>query len=136
MDLSQLLSSISPQDMEKLKAAAAGIISSGAQSGENAAVQSSAPQNTGTPAPASVEPSQTSAVAPASAPMPDAGLLSSVAGVAKLMNTDDDRIRFIEALKPLLSENKRRKADEAEKMLRLLTVLPALKDSGLLNGLI
>ena len=62
--------------------------------------------------------------------------LPALSALGKLMNSDDDRIRLIEALKPLLSEGRQKKADEAEKMLRLMSALPALKDSGLLNGLI
>lgn len=129
MDISELLSSVSPEDMEKLKAVAASLMQSNnspASKTENPPTASAAGQNSVVSA---------SDAQPASAPI-DAGLISGIAAVGKLMNTDDDRIRFIEALKPLLSENKRQKADEAEKLLRLMTILPALKDSGLLNGLI
>lgn len=123
MDISELLSSVSPEDMEKLKTVAASLMQNG-NSRENqtadAASTASAPVTETKP----------------SLPAADAGLISGIAAVGKLMHTDDDRIRFIEALKPLLSENKRQKADEAEKLLRLMTVLPALKDSGLLNGII
>lgn len=131
MDISELLSSVSPEDMEKLKKVAASLMQNGntpAKQTENlpAAAAAAAEQSSGA--------SDSNSQPPAA--LADAGLISGIAAVGKLMNTDDDRIRFIEALKPLLSEHKRQKADEAEKLLRLMTVLPALKDSGLLNGLI
>ena len=59
-----------------------------------------------------------------------------LAALGNAVNSDDDKIRFIEALKPLLSSERQKKADEAEKMLRLMSALPALKESGLLNGFI
>lgn len=44
---------------------------------------------------------------------------------------DDERTRFIAALRPLLSEKRRHRADEALKMMQLFEILPLLKDSGL-----
>lgn len=49
----------------------------------------------------------------------------------KSRGNDDERISFISSLKPLLSENRQRKADEAMKMLSLFDILPAILDSGL-----
>ena len=43
------------------------------------------------------------------------------------MNREDDRTKFIAALKPLLSEDRRKKADEAMRFLRLMDTLPLLK---------
>lgn len=44
---------------------------------------------------------------------------------------DDDKSRFIEALRPLLSEKRRHRADEALKMMRLFELIPILKESGI-----
>ena len=47
--------------------------------------------------------------------------------VAKALNQEDDRTKFIAALKPLLSEERRQRADEAMRFLRLMDTLPLLK---------
>ena len=43
------------------------------------------------------------------------------------MNKEDSRTRLISDLKPLLSEERRKKADEAIKFLQLMEFLPLLK---------
>lgn len=60
----------------------------------------------------------------------------TMAAIASIMSKlgqsrDDERTRFISALKPLLSEKRRRRADEAIKMMQLFEILPLLKDSGI-----
>ncbi|MBR7071068.1 MAG: hypothetical protein IKI29_02770 [Clostridia bacterium] len=45
----------------------------------------------------------------------------------------DDRTRLLLALKPHLSEPRREKIDTAVKLLRLVELLPLLRESGLLN---
>ena len=52
------------------------------------------------------------------------GLLVSVMGQ---LNKEDTRTRLITDLKPLLSEERRKKADEAIKFLQLMDLLPLLK---------
>lgn len=62
------------------------------------------------------------------------------AALAELMSKlreaggDDDNINFLNALRPLLSEEKRPRIDRAIKLLKLINLLPVLKDSGLLGG--
>ena len=46
---------------------------------------------------------------------------------------DDDRTRLLMALKPHLSEPKREKVDTAVKILKMLELLPLIKESGLLK---
>lgn len=46
---------------------------------------------------------------------------------------DDDRTRLLMALKPHLSEPKREKVDTAVKILKMIELLPLIKESGLLN---
>ncbi len=47
----------------------------------------------------------------------------------KLKNQpDDNRIRFLYALKPMLTPKRRHKIDEAVQMLRIMTILPLLKE--------
>lgn len=61
----------------------------------------------------------------------------TLSGITKLMpvlssiKQEDETTRLLLALKPFLSEEKRRKLDEAKKMLQFLKVLPLLKNGGL-----
>lgn len=60
-------------------------------------------------------------------------------GLGKLMEgmyQEDDSIRLLLALAPLLSEKRQKKAKQAVTLLRLMKVLPSLKDSGMLGGLL
>lgn len=52
-------------------------------------------------------------------------LLSSI-------NKDDDSTRLLHALKPFLASERRKKLDEAIKMMQLLKLLPLIKGSGIL----
>ncbi len=57
--------------------------------------------------------------------------------VSKLNRKNDDaRTNLLLALKPHLSEKKREKVDTAIKILRLLELLPLLKESGVLGKLL
>ena len=58
----------------------------------------------------------------------NAQLLSKLGSVMGAMNKTDSRTRLIEALKPLLSEKRRAKADEAIRMMKLFELLPMLTD--------
>lgn len=61
--------------------------------------------------------------------------LASVAKLAPLLtslNSDDDTTRLLEALRPFLGSAKRKKLDEAKKMLKLLRILPLIKSKGIL----
>lgn len=62
------------------------------------------------------------------------GALMSLANAFKSYAAEDDNIRLIMALKPLLSEEKRAKADKVIKILKLINLLPLIKDSGILGG--
>lgn len=48
-------------------------------------------------------------------------------------SADDDRTRLLIALKPHLSEPKREKVDTAVKILKMIELLPLLRESGFLN---
>ena len=108
--ISELLNSVSPEELERLKSVAQNLISSGAVGGgkgqnENSSKPSAASEKTG-------------------------GGMSSLFGedlTKTLAGKEDDRTRFIHALMPLLSEERRQKAEEAMRFLRLMDVLPLLK---------
>lgn len=114
-NISELLSSISPEELERLKGVAQNLISnSGGNSGGDSA------QNV-----------------PAAPAKPDAAsnlsslfgsdMTKALAAVAGQMQHEDDRTKFIHALRPLLSEDRRQKADDALRFLRLMDTLPLLK---------
>lgn len=66
-------------------------------------------------------------------------LLQSVMKIAPLLssiNKEDETTRFIYALKPMLSKSRQKRLDEALKMLQLMKILPLLKGSGFLNGIL
>lgn len=65
--------------------------------------------------------------------MPDLGvmdpkLIGKITNIMSLLNKRDIRCELIAALKPFLSENKQKRADEAMKILRLMELIPMLKD--------
>ncbi len=105
--INDLLNSISPEDMEKLKSVADSLLNNtdnNSGAGNNAA---SAPK-------------------PADASNAN-GATDLFMKVASAMNRDNDKTAFLKALRPLLSEERRHKADEAMKFLRLMDALPLLK---------
>ncbi len=82
--------------------------------------------------------------APAPPSSPDISSLSDMLGsgelqsiisvISKMKSTgDDSRVQLISALRPHLSEERRKRADTAIKILKLLDLLPLIKESGLFN---
>lgn len=100
-DLQELLSSISDEDMAKLKNVAESLMSN------------ATPKE---------QPKKTVSTLPFDEKM--IGKLMSVMGQ---MNKEDSRTRLILDLKPLLNEERRKKADDAIKFLQLMDTLPLLK---------
>ncbi len=68
----------------------------------------------------------------------DSGELLQIMGlVSKLQSqSDDPKSTLLLALKPHLSEAKREKVDTAVKILRLLDLLPLIKETGILGKLL
>ena len=59
---------------------------------------------------------------------------SIISIVSKLKSSGNDpRTQLLTALKPHLSEPRREKVDTAIKILKVLEILPLMKDSGILN---
>lgn len=147
-DINSILSSLSQEDIENLKKTAADIMggmsgnnisgnasnsSNGRNNGNNQA-QSTDKKNTENSNNISIENilSSFSQSGGNSFGFPDMNMLSSLAPVLQAVNSKDDRVEFINALRPLLSNDRRKKADEAVKIVRLLSVLPLLKERGLM----
>ena len=103
-DLQELLSSISDEDMAKIKSVADSIM--------NNNQKSETPQKNSSPL--------------SSLPIDD-GIMQKLVSVMGQLNKEDTRNRLITDLKPLLSEERRKKADEAIKFLQLMDLLPLLK---------
>lgn len=68
----------------------------------------------------------------------DSGELLQVMSLVSKLQTqsDDPRTSLLLALKPHLSETKRDKVDTAVKILRLLDLLPLIKETGILGKLL
>lgn len=70
--------------------------------------------------------------------IPGADSLAMAAKLAPLLgqlNQEDDSTRLLRALRPMLSEARREKIDEAVKILQLMRLLPMLRELGGLPGL-
>lgn len=124
--ISELINS--PGGMEKIRAAASALLGSGGSEPE-------------TNQSASL-PDLSALMSPAAGEGPDlSGLLSnaSVMGsIMKIMNAmnsmkHDSRIDLIRALKPYLSSERAKRADQAISFLKIAAILPLLKEEGLLN---
>lgn len=69
-------------------------------------------------------------------PLPDMdpAIISKIAGIIQKLNTGGDtRSALLLALKPLVSKRRQKKVDTAIKLLRLIDILPYLKDSGIID---
>ena len=63
------------------------------------------------------------------------GAVMALAGAFSSLSGDDEQVRFLRALKPLLSDERKGRVDEAVRLLKLVSLLPALQESGLLTNL-
>lgn len=105
-NINDILSSLTDDDIENLKAAAASLFEN-TESAEKKADSASA--------------------------MPDFGnllgnaqMMAKISSLMSAMNKTDSRTRLIEALKPLLSEKRRKRADEAMQLMKLLELMPMI----------
>ncbi len=65
----------------------------------------------------------------------DPEMLITLMGLFESMNKQGDSERLLLALKPLLREENRAKIDSAIRFMKLFSLLPILKDSGMLGRL-
>lgn len=106
--INDILSSLTDEDMNNLRAAAESFFSS----------QQESEKDSPTPDFSDI--------------LNNAQMLSKISSIMGAMNKKDDRTRLIEALKPLLSEKRRKRADDAMQMMKLFDILPTL--GGLMGG--
>ncbi len=65
----------------------------------------------------------------------DPQMLLSLLAAFETLNQPDDNERFLLALKPLLREENRRKVDSAIRLMKLFSLLPLIRDSGIFGEL-
>lgn len=65
----------------------------------------------------------------------DLGTMAKAASLLGAAASPDDNERLLLALKPLLREENRGKVDTAVRLLKLISLLPLLKESGLFGDL-
>ena len=109
MDISDILSSLTPEDIDQLKNIASSL--TGASQAETKKEQ----------------PQQDNIF--------NADMLGKIGKLSSAVSADDNRTALIKALKPMLSEERQQKADEVMKILKIIQLLPLIRESGLLNGL-
>lgn len=114
MDIASLLSSLSEEDVEKLKATAQQFFGENHNSQNTSAVKTeNSKPNAGIPG------------------FPfDAKMLSGVARISEMMNENDEKSAFIAALRPLLSEKRQKKADDAVMMLKFMKIINIMQENG------
>lgn len=113
MDISSLLSSLSPDDIEKLKATAQQFF--GGESEEKKTENKKTDSSSAVPG----------------FDMPfDPKLITGVAKFSKMMNENDEKSAFIMALKPLLSDSRKKRADDAVMMLKFFRIISLLQENG------
>ena len=107
MDINEILSSLTPDDIEGLKATAEAVFGNGNDSSEKKSPTSGADMFS------SIDPKMI-------------GKLTKIMGA---MNGDSGRrCKLIEALKPNLSPERQKRADQAIQILKLLEILPLINN--------
>ena len=67
---------------------------------------------------------------------PMVSMLMRAAPLLSRANQEDDATRLLAALRPLLGEARRKKLDEASRILKLLHLLPLLQESGIFQNML
>lgn len=104
IDIESLLASVSDEDMAKIKSVAESLMNNSVEKQE--------------------KPKETPKVP--DFPI-DMNTVSKIMGVMGQMNKEDYRTRLITDLKPMLNDERQKKADEAVKFLQLMQILPLMK---------
>jgi hypothetical protein len=122
LDIGSILSSLSSEDINNLKNVANSIL------GGEKTEQSEKKENKEN------KESSTNFKAPdfSSMGLPDMSVFENLVPLLSKLNSRDEREDFIYALKPLLSNERQQKADEAMKFIKLLSIIPLLKEKGIM----
>lgn len=108
-NINDIISNLTDEDIENLKAAAESFFG-----GEASSSKEKKPPESGMP--------------DLSQLLGNAQMMAKLTSIMGAMNKKDSRSALIEALKPLLSEKRRRKADEAMQMIKLFDILPQITE--------
>lgn len=113
-EISQILSSLSDEDVEQLKGVAASFFP-GQGTGQTKQKDEKAPPPKD------------------GGEQPDFESIKKIMDIMKLLKTDvrDPRCDLLYALKPMLKKERQERVDQAAKMLQLLSVLPRLRELGI-----
>ena len=120
LDIGSILSSLSSEDINNLKNMANSILGGNVEN-QKPPEEPKAQNTSSTPFPDL-----------SSLGLPDMSQFSALLPLLSAFNSHDDREDFIQALKPLLSKERQRKADESIKFIKLLSIIPLLKEKGLM----
>ena len=113
MDISSILSSLSNEDIERLKTTAQQFFGTQEKKEPEKEAKNN-DNNTGMLPELPFDPE----------------LLTGVARLSRMMNENDEKSAFIASLKPLLSEQRRKKADDAVMMLKFFRIISLLHEKG------
>ena len=109
--INDIISSLSADDIENLKAAAESIFG-GKDGNKKDKKEEHNPPSGGMP--------------DLSAILGNAQMMAKISSIMGMMNKRDSRAELIKALKPLLSEKRRKRADDAMQILKLFEILPMM----------
>lgn len=129
-DFNAILNSLTPDDIENLKQTAASVLGGG--NIEPPKKEPEIKNNKQAPNQFEIEDLLKNIGGSNSFGMPDLSQLSAIIPILQAFNSHDERLDFINALKPLLSEERQKKADEATKLVKLMSVLPLLRERGIM----
>ncbi|MBP3697079.1 MAG: hypothetical protein J6J45_05990 [Clostridia bacterium] len=110
--INDIISSLSADDIENLKAAAESIFGGKDDNKKDKKEEHNPPPSGGMP--------------DLSAILGNAQMMAKISSIMGMMNKRDSRAELIKALKPLLSEKRRKRADDAMQMLKLFEILPMM----------
>lgn len=137
--ISQLLSN--PQQMQQLQQMAASL---GLTTPNDNGAASACPQNESSNGTTPVSPNLSSLLGALSSPPPsqntpalpalDSRMVGTIQKVMQLFSQSNPKIDFLRALRPLLSEQRAKKIDDAIRVMQLVQALPLLKESGIFGG--
>lgn len=117
-DLTSILSSLSSEDFESLKNVASSLLGkTGSKEQKEEKSETSSP----------IEGLNLDKMA-----LPDMAKFASLAPILSELSKEDERTRFLMALKPFLSDERKSKADEAAKIVKIINLLPLLRERGIL----
>lgn len=130
-DLNAILNSLTPDDIENLKQTAASVLG-GMENNKPPTKEPEIKQNKQEQNQFDFDNLLKSMGGLGNFGMPDLSQLSAIIPILQAFNSHDERLDFINALKPLLSEERQKKADEATKLVKLMSVLPLLRERGIM----